>query len=56
MKRPCCFEFENILIFFFRIKEEPSADIQFPVLDENDEVTEAEHLLQLDGNYYMIVF
>lgn len=32
-----------------RIKEEPSADIQFPVLDDNDEVTEAEHLLQLDG-------
>ena len=31
-----------------RIKEEPSADIQFPVLDENDEVTEAD-LLQLEG-------
>ena len=34
-----------------RIKEEPSADIQFPVLDENDEVTEAEQLLQLEGNF-----
>ncbi|KAK7097852.1 STAGA complex 65 subunit gamma-like [Littorina saxatilis] len=32
-----------------RIKEESSADIQFPVLDENDEVTEAEQLLQLEG-------
>ena len=35
---PCC----------DRIKEEPSADIQFPVLDENDEVSEAD-LLQLEG-------
>nr|KAG5709235.1 hypothetical protein BaRGS_017987 [Batillaria attramentaria] len=32
-----------------RIKEEPSAEIQFPVLDENDEVSEAEQLLQLEG-------
>ncbi|XP_076446160.1 STAGA complex 65 subunit gamma-like [Babylonia areolata] len=32
-----------------RIKEEPSADIQFPVLDENSEVSEAEQLLQLEG-------
>lgn len=33
----------------YRIKEEPSAEIQFPVLDENDEVIEAERFLQLEG-------
>ncbi|KAK3099569.1 hypothetical protein FSP39_006377 [Pinctada imbricata] len=32
-----------------RIKEEPSSEIQFPVLDENDELNDAEQLLQLEG-------
>ncbi|XP_048243759.1 STAGA complex 65 subunit gamma-like isoform X1 [Haliotis cracherodii] len=32
-----------------RIKDEPCAEIQFPTLDENDEVNEAEQLLQLEG-------
>ncbi|CAG2201911.1 SUPT7L [Mytilus edulis] len=31
-----------------RIKEEPSSEIQFPVFDENDDITD-EHLLQLEG-------
>ena len=31
-----------------RIREESSADMQFPVLDENDAVSEAD-LLQLEG-------
>ncbi|PVD34559.1 hypothetical protein C0Q70_05835 [Pomacea canaliculata] len=36
-------------LHIIRIKEEPSAEIQFPVLDENDEVIEAERFLQLEG-------
>ncbi|XP_061183989.1 STAGA complex 65 subunit gamma-like isoform X2 [Saccostrea echinata] len=32
-----------------RIKEESSSEIQFPVLDENDELNDAEQLLQLEG-------
>ncbi|KAK3099948.1 hypothetical protein FSP39_012327 [Pinctada imbricata] len=32
-----------------RIKEEPSSEIQFPFLDENDELNDAEQLLQLEG-------
>lgn len=31
-----------------RIKEEPSSEINFPVFDENDDITD-EHLLQLGG-------
>lgn len=31
-----------------RIKEEPCSEIQFPVFDENDDITD-EHLLQLEG-------
>lgn len=38
-------------LFFFRIKEESSSEIQFPVLDENDELNDAEQLLQLEGQY-----
>lgn len=37
--------------FFCRIKEESSSEIQFPVLDENDELNDAEQLLQLEGQY-----
>lgn len=36
---------------FTRIKEESSSEIQFPVLDENDELNDAEQLLQLEGQY-----
>ena len=32
-----------------RIKEEPSNDIQFPLLDENSEVNEAEQLLNIES-------
>ncbi|CAG5125878.1 unnamed protein product [Candidula unifasciata] len=32
-----------------RIKEEPSSEIQFPLLDENDEVTETEQLLNIES-------
>ncbi|KAL3879103.1 hypothetical protein ACJMK2_031416 [Sinanodonta woodiana] len=32
-----------------RIKEEPHSEINFPVLDDNDEVIEAEQLLNLEG-------
>ncbi|CAL1539764.1 unnamed protein product [Lymnaea stagnalis] len=32
-----------------RIKEESSAEIQFPLLDENDEVNEAEQLLNIES-------
>lgn len=39
------------LFFFCRIKEESSSEIQFPVLDENDELNDAEQLLQLEGQY-----
>lgn len=35
-------------VCFSRIKEEPSSEIQFPVFDENDDITD-EHLLQLEG-------
>lgn len=39
------------MFFFCRIKEESSSEIQFPVLDENDELNDAEQLLQLEGQY-----
>jgi len=32
-----------------RIKEETSGDMNFPLLDENDEVNEAEHLLNIES-------
>ena len=38
--------------FVFRIKEESSSEINFPVLDENDELNDAEQLLQLEGGYF----
>lgn len=47
--------FYSLDVFVFRIKEEPSTEIQFPVLDENDEVGEAEHLLQLEGKFECLV-
>lgn len=36
----------------FRIKEGPSTDIQFPELDEKDDVAEAGQLLHLKGKHY----
>jgi hypothetical protein len=44
------------LYFFpFRIKEESSSEIQFPVLDENDELNDAEQLLQLEGLLFILL-
>ena len=46
----CFFLFFNVFFvyYFNRIKEEPCSEIQFPVFDENDDITD-EHLLQLEG-------
>lgn len=49
IKSPSASTSQKDTLHVIRIKEEPSAEIQFPVLDENDEVTEAEQLLQLEG-------
>ncbi|XP_060083650.1 STAGA complex 65 subunit gamma-like [Ylistrum balloti] len=47
MKLPTMIKMETVPVI--RIKEEPCSEIQFPVLDENDEINDAEQLLQLEG-------
>ncbi|XP_069129324.1 STAGA complex 65 subunit gamma-like [Argopecten irradians] len=47
MKLPSMIKMETVPVI--RIKEEPCSEIQFPVLDENDEINDAEQLLQLEG-------